>query len=144
MKTFLLRTLSAGISIFILGGVFFLGSMVSERRMVWADPISSSILNIYLYERGSTVSEYLNPNDEMFYALLALVPYSTNSGPNKTIVDINGDGLNDVIYHHESYRRLAVFLNNGGSGFHISYQCKYKSAGTPQYQGDCADPDRPL
>jgi len=121
--------------------------MVSERRTVQAIEYPKKIMN-EVFLGTFAQSSYLDPNDKMFYALVALMEnsYSPSSSimyTYKTIVDINGDGLNDILYHVYNYNQFAVFLNNGGMGFDIVYRCR-RHQSPLLYEGDCADPDRPL
>lgn len=69
--------------------------------------------------------------------------------PQKTsFVDINGDGLIDLLYHNYTYSTnnrsysFGVFLNRGDLGFDVSYRCYIFTSGstnpTTTYRGDCA------
>lgn len=60
-------------------------------------------------------------------------------------VDINGDGLSDVLYVGDNYR--AILANTGDYNFRVAYKCKTMvtwsaAAGLylpSYYYGDCAD-----
>lgn len=49
-------------------------------------------------------------------------------------VDINGDGLVDVLYNYNGYR--SILSNTGDYNFKVSYKCKVANG---FYYGDCAD-----
>jgi hypothetical protein len=60
-------------------------------------------------------------------------------------MDINGDGLIDIVYSYSPHILIStqyVLLNNG-NGFENGYLCKKSPdvLGFPSYQGDCADPN---
>ena len=104
-------------------------------------------------------SSFFNPNDKMFDPLMSLAKGSLNTNESgsksrtwnhSTITDINGDGLNDILYHaydmnsryvgsvsggHDwdevrdnhtkaYYYKLRVYINNG-NGFNKIYHCDY-------------------
>lgn len=55
-------------------------------------------------------------------------------------VDMNGDGLVDVLYYDTKYSALLV--NNGDYTFKVQYKCYVTSpyeVGGLSYYGDCAD-----
>jgi len=110
---------------------------------------------------ASNSSNTFNPNDKYYHALQALIANTGNykSGNRvykyNTITDINGDGLNDIIYHHYASTQdycdnstsyytkyeFKVFLNSG-NGFDQAYYCrKGKNPcrdNEKEYLGDCA------
>lgn len=78
---------------------------------------------------------------------LADIPGDSSNTPQKfSLVDINGDGLPDFLYHERRKKTtnypvdyLAIFLNNGKNDFDLAYKCvvEYDTNLDPAY-GDCA------
>jgi len=69
--------------------------------------------------------------------------YSAGSGGGYSgLVDINGDGLNDIIYSfymNDYIFRTAVLLNQGNNDFNLVYKCVAETnSGVATYYGDCA------
>jgi hypothetical protein len=65
-------------------------------------------------------------------------PILTNmSGLN--FLDINGDGLVDILYNtHGGNSYSGVFINTGEYNFKPVYKCRFNQTDF-QYYGDCAD-----
>ena len=103
-------------------------------------------------------STEINPNDKFFPALKLLAAqnlktvlknsYSSKacSTDKRTVVDINGDGLADFIYHYYCYGTgyvtdrfylIKIYLSNGG-GFDMTYYCYYDMY-NGKYKGNCAN-----
>ena len=129
----------------------YFSELAPEVKQENFEPVSlSHISQVQAAGTANTTnkSNSRNPNDTIFNVLNRLY-YSgetNNVGYNfryNTTIDINGDGLIDVLYHyyhkHTSRRNYEVYLNNG-NGFDRTYYCYYDGT----YTGDCADPDKPL
>lgn len=72
---------------------------------------------------------------------------SYNYGQGPTQMDINGDGLVDLVYSFVySLSTFQYVLLNNGQGFSKAYVCKVQKSTTlaTTYQGDCADPNYTL
>lgn len=77
------------------------------------------------------------------FSLIAKNYTNSNSGTTHQ-VDVNGDGLTDLLYHSAmpgSYPfYFGVFLNQGNLQYDLAYKCAYLPVGTvAHYYGDCAD-----
>jgi|GEM_PF-4384104 len=79
-----------------------------------------------------TNSTNLNASDTVVQTLFNLYA----SGNASSILDINGDGLSDVIIHSAgSTRKYAILINNGNIGFNLAYKCVKTST---TWYGNCA------
>ena len=87
----------------------------------------------------------------LYDALVTMASYYyggiyVNSTPQKySMVDINGDGLTDFVFHtmdEDSFYYadvyLAVYLNNGDNSFTRVYKCVKTGWSSPRYYGNCA------
>lgn len=84
----------------------------------------------------------LKSTDTMAQALFSL---ASNSNAWASSMDINGDGLADVVKHEINCMgsngtcRLGVFLNKGNFTFDLVYKCRVESVNDVKtYYGDCA------
>lgn len=77
-----------------------------------------------------------------------VVTYNNNPYLMPTQIDINGDGLTDLIYSVTNLQQASptqYILINNGSHYELVYFCAvYSNSGGPIYQGHCADPNTPL
>jgi len=82
------------------------------------------------------------------YALPAI---NIHNNGNPSQMDMNGDGLLDMVYsyYNGNHGNQYVLLNTG-SGFEMVYSCRkttdygpYSQIKGVYYQGDCADPNHP-
>ena len=103
-------------------------------------------------------SRELNPEDKMF-EILDLLRQGSKQGHKaavyqyKTLIDFNGDGLTDFLYHYyndgNGEKDYRVYLNSGNN-FDMTYNCKqngnnyHDRSKNSIYKGDCADPNSPL
>lgn len=100
-------------------------------------------------------SRNLRTDDDTFATISLLAKdfdYYGNTAVGKRLIDMNGDGLTDIIFykghHHHSggvhYQDhyLAVFSNTGNNGFENTYKCfSSNEPGNEHfilYYGDCA------
>ncbi|MBI4359527.1 MAG: hypothetical protein HY564_00335 [Candidatus Jacksonbacteria bacterium] len=92
---------------------------------------------------GDTTSQTL-------YLLARSVVYKQNFDSEQTyqsvtpqsIIDINGDGLADIVYHSREFKNggydilySAILLNKGSMTYELSYKCVHDATG---WYGDCA------
>lgn len=103
------------------------------------------------YEQWShSYSPKTNESNPSLYSLLYRLANDyqivTNSAtPVKfSLLDINGDGLSDFLYHEKylagatAQLMLAAFLNTGDSDFQLVYKCFENHSSGHDYYGDCA------
>lgn len=97
-----------------------------EQSINTEEIINSDIWEAYVSWRYSSE---LKQNDTTFTMLNFL-----SSSTNGQFVDINGDGLVDLLYNNSTGRK-AIMLNNGDLTFTLAYKCYHGSGG---YYWDCA------
>jgi hypothetical protein len=103
---------------------------------------------------------YYNPEDKMLPILITIAEDQNTqdfysrlkdySRKKHTFMDINGDGLSDLLFHYNHYyadywgeQFYAVFLNRGGLNYELAYKCvRAKRKDTNNgFFGDCASND---
>lgn len=74
---------------------------------------------------------------------LPWVRFTSSDNGDPVLIDMNGDGLTDVVYSKPAAETLQYVLLNTGDGFEVAYSCYYSDDyGTPYqytYRGTCAD-----
>ncbi len=91
-----------------------------EQSINTEEIINSDIWEAYVSWRYSSE---LKQNDTTFTMLNFL-----SSSTNGQFVDINGDGLVDLLYNNSTGRK-AIMLNNGDLTFTLAYKCYHGSGG---------------
>lgn len=85
------------------------------------------------------------PKQNVPFALPAInlfVDHSSGEGP--ILVDVNGDGLQDLVFSKLTGSILQFVLLNTGDGYEMAYGCYVNPAFggggvTQEFRGDCAD-----
>lgn len=95
----------------------------------------SNFFNDYTSWRASTSKK---SDDYMIHALYYAHTGSTG-GTLRTFLDINGDGLSDMLYMYDGYMNFGhvdylVLLNSGNNNFTVGYKCVMAD----KWYGDCA------
>jgi hypothetical protein len=109
---------------------------------------SNNLLDIFRNYTSWSHSDTQNSDDTMPQALYLLRSGQYTSS--YSLTDFNGDGLVDVLYHHEpghnsqvpAYRYFAVLTNQGSNNVEVSYKCvTVQEVDRSQWTwyGDCAD-----
>jgi hypothetical protein len=108
-------------------------SLINEEQLLEGE-ISSRFQN-------KTAAPYALPNHEIRVEF-------KNNGVGPSQMDINGDGLSDLIFSstYAYNNRFQYVLLNNGQGFEKAYVCRFhRNDYEPDtYTGDCADPNNPL
>jgi hypothetical protein len=94
----------------------------------------------------SSVASSATPAEFVPYGLPPVHLFSSgyNNSLMPIVMDINGDGLSDLVYSQmpeyylDRYNGKQYVLLNTGSGFEKAYYCRYSANGATQYSGDCA------
>lgn len=109
----------------------------------------STIFNDY-EQWPHAYSPKTNESNPSLYSLLYRLAYDYQIGINSatpvkfSLLDINGDGLSDFLYHEKFVSGvtdqlfLAAFLNAGDSDFQLVYKCFENHSSSHNYYGDCA------
>lgn len=116
----------------IAGAAIYL--LKPSKSQVSLAGFGTGAINIFDSYTSWPSSSTLDPTDTVAQTLFLV---ADGHGLSHTIVDMNGDGLSDVIYHASAsdWGQFAIFLNTGGNEFELVYKCA-KMSGV--YYGDCA------
>ena len=111
---------------------------------------SIDIFNNYPSWKKSVSQKTGDTMSQTLYVLARSVIYKQNFDSQQTyqsvtpqsIIDINGDGLADIVYHSRELRNggydilySAILLNKGSMTYELSYKCVHDST---SWYGDCA------
>ena len=120
-----------------------ISSLFFDTALAGFDTQSISIFSEFESWPGSNT---LREDDTAVQVLHTARAY--NSNPNRfSWVDINGDGLTDLLYHYynsSNYRgggQYAIYLNQGNADFSLLYKCFYNTdldSYPYTWYGDCA------
>ncbi len=147
------------LAVILIGTGVYLGvSWKGQETQAHNIPATNNILlkptgsQIYIFNKWSTwpKSGAQKAGDMIPQTLFLMgLPVGTDPGTwqDHTIMDINGDGLSDVLYHDLAVSSgtlsfFAILLNKGNMNFELVYKCAvYDSNEFDEYKewtGDCA------
>jgi hypothetical protein len=152
MKLFSSTFIKGGV---ILGAVAFavgMSFLFSPTSIVFSNTPEIESQEVFKNYKTEWASSSRGRIDDPYRKLLQLTSIVWNanrsSGSGATFVDVNGDGLADLLYmqHGTYYRngtnfgweqRMAVLMNTG-VGYEVQYTCVIHNEDLEQYFGDCA------
>jgi hypothetical protein len=138
--------ISVFIGMFFVSGVLIGYGLWIGSKQVFATPQNhtpSFHVNIFHDAPGwEPRSSTRNLNDLIPHAWF----YRASSDKPTTIIDMNGDGLQDMVVHYiygGAKWGFAIFINKGNVGYQYAYKCfvQHTSPGDPntiEWRGDCA------
>ena len=138
--------ISVFVGLFFVSGVLIGYGLWTGAQKVFATPENHVPgFHVNIFHDAPTWEPYSNtrkPTDLIPHAWF----YRASSDQPTTIIDMNGDGLQDMVVHYiygGAKWGFAIFINKGNVGYQYAYRCfvQHANPGDPnsiEWRGDCA------